>query len=209
MNAFAKPESNQLAVTAPRQQFDLSPQNFEQALTFSYLDSLETPDYAALAVLRHWLMEFLDYDQSTGLFTWNSSPAPQFPIGTQAGSVNSKGYIVIRCHGRLYLAHRLAWLLTYGKWPAGDIDHINGNRADNRITNLRDVTRSVNQQNLKSARRDNATKHLGVKRANSGRFEARINLHGRYVHLGTFPTAAEAHAAYLTTKRNHHEGCTI
>ena len=52
MNAFAKPESNQLAVTAPRQQFDLSPQNFEQALTFSYLDSLETPDYAALAVLR-------------------------------------------------------------------------------------------------------------------------------------------------------------
>ena len=54
-----------------------------------------------------------------------------------------------------------------------------------------------------------ATKHLGVKRANSGRFEARINLHGRYVHLGTFPTAAEAHAAYLTTKRNHHEGCTI
>ena len=127
----------------------------------------------------------------------------------KAGSVNDKGYIVIRCFGRLYHAHRLAWLLTHGAWPAGDIDHINGIRTDNRIANLRDVSRSVNQQNLKTARRDNQTGLLGVKKTRCGTFEARINLNGRYVHLGTFPAAAEAHQAYITAKRKHHEGCTI
>ena len=196
-------------ITTAKQQFDLSPQNFDQALTFSNKDSLETPEYAALAVLRHWLMEFLAYDHSTGLFTWITSPAKRFPVGTQAGSVNSAGYIAICCLGQLYLAHRLAWLFTYGKWPTGDIDHINGNRSDNHIANLRDVTRSVNQQNLKNARSDNQTGFLGVKRARNGSYEARINLGGCYVHIGTFPTPTEAHEAYLETKRNHHEGCTI
>ena len=189
--------------------FDLSPQTFEQALTFSNLDSIETPEGAALAVLRHWLMEFLIYDQDTGKFTWRTSPTPRFQAGKQAGSVNSSGYVVIRCNGTLYPAHRLAWLFTRGKWPIGDIDHINGNRADNRSANLRDVTRSVNQQNLKQARRDNQTGMLGVKKTRSGSFEARINLGGRYVHIGTFKTATEAHNAYLATKRENHQGCTI
>lgn len=161
------------------------------------------------AALRARVVEHLHYDGASGVFTWKKSPTPRIPAGSVAGSISDKSYLVIVCMGRLLQAHRIAWLLTHGKWPLGDIDHINGNRTDNRIANLRDVTRSVNQQNLKGARRDNTTGHLGVKRARNGRFEARINLHGRYVHIGTFPTAAEAHAAYLTTKRNHHEGCTI
>jgi hypothetical protein len=178
-------------------------------MIFATQESTASPEGAALAVLRHWLLEFLSYDQITGLFTWKTSPAKRFPVGIKAGSVNDKGYIVIRCFGRLHHAHRLAWLLTHGAWPSGDIDHINGVRADNRIANLRDVSRSVNQQNLKAARRDNQNGLLGVKKTRCGTFEARINLNGRYVHLGTFPAAAEAHQAYITAKRNNHEGCTI
>lgn len=181
----------------------------EQTRNFTGLDSIDTPDGAALAVLRHWLMEFLAYDPDTGMFTWRTSPTPRFPVGSRAGSVNANGYIVIRCHGILYPAHRLAWLFAHGKWPKGDTDHINGNRADNRRANLRDVTRSVNLQNLRRARRDNRAGMLGVKKTRSGSFEARINLGGRYVHIGTFKTAAEAHGAYLAAKRNNHEGCTI
>ncbi len=158
---------------------------------------------------RDHLAERLSYDGDTGLFTWKKSPVPRIPVGTVAGCTSDKGYTVIVCMGRLYQAHRIAWLLAHGEWPTGDIDHINGIRSDNRIANLRDVSRSVNQQNLKRARRDNQTGLLGVKRARNGAFEARINLQGRYVHLGTFPAAAEAHEAYLSAKRNNHEGSTI
>ena len=155
------------------------------------------------------LAERLSYDKATGVITWKVSPVSRIPAGSVAGSTSDKGYTVIVCMGRLYQAHRIAWLLTHGTWPDGDIDHINGIRSDNRIANLRDVSRSVNQQNLKRARRDNQSGLLGVKQTRSGSFEARINVHGRYVHIGTYPTAHEAHAAYLSAKRNSHQGCTL
>lgn len=158
--------------------------------------------------LRKRLMERLAYDLAAGHFCWRIAPAKQFPAGTRAGSHNSKGYVVIRTLGGLHLAHRLAWLFVHGAWPAGQIDHINGRRDDNRLSNLRDVSRSVNLQNQRRARSDNSAGLLGVKRARKG-FEARINANGRYLHLGTFETPAAAHAAYLAAKRQHHEGCTL
>lgn len=159
--------------------------------------------------LRDQLAERLNYDCATGVLTWGRSPTPRIPAGSVAGSTSDKGYTVVVCMRRLYQAHRLAWLLTHGDWPTGDIGHINGNRSDNRIANLRDVTRSVNQQNLKRARRDNQTGLLGVKRSRSGSFEARINLNGRCVHIGTFSEATAAHEAYLSVKRNNHQGNTL
>ena len=169
------------------------------------MNALTQPSQAVIdRVLTH-----LSYDPQTGVLTWKKSPTPRIHVGAVAGSISDKGYVVIICLGRLLQGHRVAWLLTHGAWPAGDIDHINGIRTDNRIANLRDVSRSVNQQNLKTARRDNQTGLLGVKKTRCGTFEARINLNGRYVHLGTFPAAAEAHQAYITAKRKHHEGCTI
>lgn len=169
---------------------------------------MNAPENRQLAALRAQLMAWLLYDGDTGRFTWNAAPVQRIPAGSVAGGLNSEGYRVVRCMGVLYLSHRLAWLFCNGSWPSGDIDHINGVRDDNRIENLRDVSRSVNQQNLKRARRDNATGLLGVKRARKG-FEARINVSGRYVHLGTFSTPTAAHAAYLAAKRQHHEGCTL
>jgi hypothetical protein len=179
------------------------------AVTTTESTALDPRGMGKLKPSRAQLAERLNYDRETGLFTWKKSPTPRIAVGTAAGSTNEKGYIVIVHMGQILMAHRIAWLFAHGEWPKGDIDHINGNPADNRLCNLRDVTRSVNQQNLKRARRDNGTGLLGVKRARNGSFEARINVQGRYVHLGTFLTAGEAHQAYLTAKRTNHQGCTL
>lgn len=165
-------------------------------------------DTTSPAFDRSELMRWLSYGGDTGIFTWRISPVPWLKAGHRAGSMNSNGYTVIRCMGELHAAHRLAWLFIRGQWPKGDIDHIDGRRDANAIANLRDVSRSVNQQNLKRARKDNRSGLLGVKTAGKN-FEARINVQGRYVHLGTFETAAAAHAAYLAAKRQHHQGCTL
>ena len=93
------------------------------------------------------------------------------------------------------------------------VDHINGNRGDNRLCNLRDVSRKINTQNRKSASINNSCGLLGVSEhkgvGKSGRFVAGIYIEGKRKHLGVFDTAQQAHEAYLTAKRKYHEGCTI
>jgi hypothetical protein len=128
--------------------------------------------------------------------------------GDVAGTVNNNGYRLIRVGDGRYRAHRLAWLYTHGAWPTGEIDHINGIRDDNRLANLRDVTVSVNQQNRKRAASNGSTGLLGVSTAKA-RYRAAIALNGRTTYLGSFDTAEEAHAAYVTAKRELHEGCTL
>ena len=85
------------------------------------------------------LRSILHYNPLTGVFTRIRSAHPH-RVGVVVGSV-SHGYILIGLLGKRYRAHRLAWLYVYGTWPKHDIDHINRNRSDNRICNLRDVTR--------------------------------------------------------------------
>jgi hypothetical protein len=95
-----------------------------------------------------------------------------------------------------------------GEWPAADIDHINGDRADNRWANLSTVSRAVNMQNLKRAHRDSETGLLSVSRHRKA-FAATIMVRGRKHRLGTFPTAKQAHQVYLSAKRVLHEGNTL
>jgi hypothetical protein len=99
----------------------------------------------------------------------------------------------------------------YGKWPEGEIDHINGNKADNRICNLRDVDRSTNQQNAKKAQSNNKSAGLlGVSLHKSrNKFRAQITYDKKRHHIGYFDTAELAYAAYLSEKRRRHAGCTI
>jgi len=117
--------------------------------------------------------------------------------------------------GKIYLAHRLAWLYVHGVMPKKNIDHINGVKTDNRIENLRDVAQSVNLQNLQRARKNRkSSRLLGVSHSNRGTclarpYRARIVVDGRELSLGTFATEQEAHQAYLAAKRIHHEGCVI
>lgn len=160
------------------------------------------------------LSELLNYDPDTGVLTWTTTRRGQNGFsnaGQVAGGLrNAGGYIRISIDGNSYQAHTLAWLLVYGVLPAGDIDHINGQKADNRIANLRDVSRSVNLQNMRKPRSTNTTGYLGVsffKR--TGKFTAEITTNYKKKNLGYFSTAEEASAAYLKAKREQHEGCTI
>lgn len=90
----------------------------------------------------------LNYDPETGVFTWriNSSRAK---AGAVAGTVNSRGYVIICIRKRGYMAHRLAWFYVHGYWPPEETDHINGDRADNRLSNLRLATKRQNMHNRK------------------------------------------------------------
>lgn len=153
------------------------------------------------------IRNFLSYDAETGLFTWEVRRG-RVPAGATAGTMDNKGYIAISFLGVRALAHRIAWFYVYGHWPVSYIDHIDGNRSNNRISNLRCVSMGVNNQNLKSARSDNVAGLLGVSRHGRG-FRAVIHLNNKQHYLGIFDTAEEAHSAYLWAKRNLHVGCTI
>lgn len=152
----------------------------------------------------------LNYDPETGVFTWKHSPSNNVKDGDVAGFLNKKGYLEIGYNNKLHKAHRIAWFIYYGKWPAGDIDHINGIRSDNRIKNLRDVTNSVNLQNQHKARANNKSGLLGVHWSKrSKKWEASICIDGKNVYIGVFTDKNKAHEAYLSKKRQHHIGCTI
>lgn len=153
------------------------------------------------------LREVLDYDPDTGVFT-RKVRTGNVKIGDVAGSFNGKGYIRIGIDGRLHRAHRLAWLYVTGEWPKDQIDHINGDRGDNRLANLREVNNAENQHNLRKARADNTTGFLGVS-PRYGKFRAYIMVDGKNKHLGCFPTPEAAHAAYLEAKRGLHPFGTL
>lgn len=147
------------------------------------------------------LKELLDYDPLTGIFSWrvttNNNGAK---VGDIAGCDTGEGYLSIQVDGRLYLAHRLAWLYAYGDWPPTDIDHKNRVRASNQISNLRAVTRGENLQNS-SLRSDNTSGVKGVHWAKErGKWAAAIQLNGRSVPLGRFDNIFEAVCARKTAE---------
>lgn len=158
------------------------------------------------------LRELLNYDQETGLFTRKVKTYGRYggQIGAVAGGDSGRGYIKISLMSRLYYAHRLAWLYMTGQWPTEQIDHRDGNRANNAFSNLRETTNAINGQNKRRAQSNNKTGHeyLGVSSARSN-FVARIKAGDTHHYLGCFKTAAEARAAYITAKRRLHAGCTI
>jgi len=163
------------------------------------------------------LRSILDYDPKSGVFTWRKRTAinrfaggmllsDQYRrrwntryAGKVAGTRHSRGYWSIcltdTSGKRPYLAHRLAWFYVYGVWPDAELDHINRDKLDNRIENLRAATRSQNQAN-NHAQRNNKVGMRGVMASYNGKFMARIRKHGRVVHLGAFLTVEEAKAAY-------------
>ncbi|WP_424624454.1 HNH endonuclease [Achromobacter marplatensis] len=167
--------------------------------------------------------ELLDYNSETGIFTWKerdigASACPRTSkswntryAGTTAGARGANGYLYINFDGRKHLAHRVAWLVTYGRLPTLELDHMDGDRANNRIANLRDVSASENNENRRRAQTTNKTTGLiGASRHSNGKgYVAQIIVKGVHKYLGYFQTAQEAHEAYVAAKRRFHRGCTI
>lgn len=143
------------------------------------------------------LKEFLSYDPETGVFRRLKAKG-RARAGDVVGYLEPNGYWRIYLGGEMISAHRLAWFYVYGQWPLNQIDHINRNRSDNRIANLRDVTRAVN---LKNRPVYGAVPFLGVTLTRSGRrFASQITINRKTRYLGSFKTAEEAHQAYLSAQ---------
>lgn len=157
--------------------------------------------------------ELLDYDSNTGIFKWkvNVGRWGRIKAGTITGSPDLTGHLRIQVDGRLQYAHRIAWLISNGEWPKGDIDHIDGNPANNRLSNLRDVLHQTNTENRRIATKNKASRlPIGVSvDARDGAIRADITVNGKTRSLGRFTNAELAHAAYLKAKRDLHSGCTI
>jgi hypothetical protein len=137
------------------------------------------------------LKKVLKYDSESGIFTWITGGRYNRLAGQVAGSVCDE-YIKITLSGIRWKAHRLAWKMFYGTDPAGEIDHINGNKHDNRICNLRDCKKSDNGKNAGLSKRNKSgfrgvTKHTGREK-----WIASISLDGKNKHLGVFDSPEEA-----------------
>jgi hypothetical protein len=142
--------------------------------------------------------KLLDYDPQTGAFRWRNPQSNRVRKGAIAGKIGNRGYLRLGIDGGRYQAHRLAWLWHYGQWPHGDVDHINGQRDDNRIANLRIATRS---QNLWNSRRQsrNTSGFKGVSfDKNRRQWQAHICVTGHVIHLGRFSSPEAAHDAYIS-----------
>ena len=155
------------------------------------------------------VQEMFDYAADTGVFTWRIRPSRAVKAGDIAGCIEKRiGYITIGIAKRIYKAHRLAWLYTHGEWPKGLIDHINGNKADNRIANLRDVFADGNSQNVRKPNRRNKSGFMGVIWYQN-KWRASLSVKGKSKWLGDYNTPEEAHQIYLEAKRKYHTACTI
>jgi hypothetical protein len=150
-------------------------------------------------ITQDHLKHLLTYDAETGVFTWNKATG-RAPAGAVAGWYDQDGYVQIRVCGKAYRAHRLAWLYVYGYLPTLDIDHVNGNPADNRISKLRETDRAGNLQNIfKPQSLKKNTTSRGVRQRGDG-YSARIKVNGLVTNLGVFPTEKEAAKAYIEAK---------
>jgi len=146
-------------------------------------------------ITQETLKSRLRYDPDTGKFIWIVKPAGNVKVGQVAGGLNSEGYLQIRVFGVMYKAHRLAWLYMTGKWPESEIDHIDGARANNRWSNLREATREQNCQN-RCLRKDSKTgvKGVGLNRK-TGKWTAYVRAGGVIHHLGSFESKQLAQEA--------------
>ena len=147
------------------------------------------------------LKQILFYNPESGEFTRVKSQSWNAKIGSIAGCIGSRGYLRISVNGKLYQSHRLAWLYAYGEFPENDIDHINGDKTDNRLLNLRTATRQENLRNT-LMQKDNRTGYKGVKKNGSG-YIARIMINGVQLNLGTYPTPEIAHSVYQKEAKLH------
>lgn len=151
------------------------------------------------------LKDVLNYNENTGQFTWIKRPCSQAIVGEIAGWKTEYGYWRISLFHKRYAAHRLAWFYVYGEWPKKQLDHIDGNRSNNRIDNLRDAAQFDNSQNRYKPSKNNKSGFLGVHfNKYSKKWVAMIMINGKSHFLGGFKSPEMASEAYLSAKTTLH-----
>lgn len=147
-------------------------------------------------ILIQYALDHLAYNKDDGSLVWIKIP-PRYngkvcAVGKEAGSIHHTGYRVITLYGKKVQAHRLAWAMTYKEWPVGEIDHANGIRNDNRIENLRVVTRTQNMQNAR-CKSNSASGIKNVQWDSSAQlWRVRVRVDGKRYHVGRFKNIDDA-----------------
>lgn len=151
------------------------------------------------------LTSLFEYRPASGLLVRKVTTGSRSPAGQIVGSPVGSGYLGVSIGRSKYILHRLIWMYVYGAWPDHDIDHINGDKHDNRIVNLRRVTKSENQHNL-GLKKTNTSGFTGVRKSSSRKnpWAARITINGKEKYLGCFADKSQAAAAHAAAKRIYH-----
>lgn len=150
------------------------------------------------------LKAHVHYDELTGIFTWTNPTSRKCKVGDLLGNSTKMGYRECKILGVREYVHRLAWLYMHGVMPSKHIDHINGDKSDNRISNLRECDRSQNLQNTKK-RTDNTSGCKGVSwHKQLQRWAVRACINGKYKHLGLFHNIEEARKCYERHATQNH-----
>jgi hypothetical protein len=150
--------------------------------------------------------ELLDYQSISGEFVWRVSPNRNIVPGTRAGGISRDGYRLITIDGIMIRAHRLVWFYNYGTWPQNGMDHVNGQRLDNRLENLRDSTGSVSSFN-RGRLTNNTSGIVGVFWETSrNKWRACISVGGKKINLGSYSNVRDAQAARAKAERKYFPG---
>lgn len=149
----------------------------------------------------HVAFKDLTYNPETGQFFCHKT-------NKEAGCIDNKGYRVITRNGKRYKAHRLAWFFVYNEWPMNQIDHIDENKSNNRISNLRDVDQSTNQHNISKLREDNTSGCRGINwHKQHQKWNVRVQFRGIRYHVGLYNNledAIEARSIFLREKNENY-----
>lgn len=163
---------------------------------------MRRPKIKSVAEREQELKRLFSYDPETGNLYCKEQYRTGLKEGDKVGNLDS-GYLKFSFYGKYYGCHRVAWFLYYGHWP-NVIDHINGNPSDNRIVNLRNVTHAQNMQNKS---RHRSGRLLGTTKTDSNRWQSKIRVNRKDIHIGTFDTELEAHEAYLNYAKINNIPC--
>ena len=145
-----------------------------------------------MAVDLEKLNEYIQYDPLTGIIIWKKDKGNRKAGSVVGGKFGKEGYLRMKIFGKNYLSHRMAWLLSYGSIPNDEIDHINQNTSDNRLSNLRLVSGSENKKNKKRYK-NNSSGIVGVRwYSKTSRWVASISIDGNQIHLGYFAEFSDA-----------------
>ncbi len=152
-----------------------------------------------------WLNEWLSYDAETGKLYWKKQRGSYAKAGSEAGGLHTKGYIRVGIRGNYYQAHRICWTIYHQEMLPTDamLDHINGDRSDNRICNLRLVEEWMNSHNRYTQREESCGVHYNYAKSKSKPWEAKITINKVRHHIGTYATYAEAVAARRQAEEAH------